>query len=102
MPRVNYCNPDNLGKGKNTQEKKSSGRPSASRKQLERDIVSLFGMCLTLADLMSVLGLKDRACARNWIQSEGIEPVLVNGRKRYLATDVAKALDNSKLRASAV
>ena len=102
MPRVNYCNVDNLGKGKATQEKKSAGRASASRKQLERDIIALFGMCLTLADLMSVLGLKDRACARNWIQSEGIEPVLVNGRKRYLATDVAKALDNSKLRASAV
>lgn len=102
MPRVNYCNPDNLGKGKTAQEKKSAGRPSASRKQLERDIVSLFGMCLTLADLMSVLGLKDRACARNWIQSEGIEPVLVNGRKRYLASDVAKTLDNSKLRACAM
>lgn len=101
MPRVNYCNTDSLGK-KNPQEKKAASRASASRKQLERDIISLFGMCLTLADLMSVLGLKDRACARNWIQSEGIEPVLVNGRKRYLATDVAKALDNSKLRASAV
>ena len=101
MPRVNYCNPDNLGKHK-PQEKKSTGRASASRKQLERDIVNLFGMCLTLADLMTVLGLKDRACARNWIQSEGIEAVLVNGRKRYLASDVAKALDNSKLRASAV
>lgn len=101
MPRVNYCNTENLGQ-KKPQEKKTSGRASASRKQLERDIISLFGMCLTLADLMSVLGLKDRACARNWIQSEGIEAVLVNGRKRYLASDVAKALDNSKLRASAV
>ena len=99
MPRVNYCNIDNLGKGK-AQEKKAS-KSTASRKQLERDIIALFGMCLTLADLMAVLGLKDRACARNWIQSEGIEPVLVNGRKRYLASDVAKALDNSKLRASA-
>lgn len=101
MPRVNCCNIENLGQ-KKTQEKKTSGRASASRKQLERDIISLFGMCLTLADLMSVLGLKDRACARNWIQNEGIEAVVVNGRKRYLATDVAKALDNSKLRASAV
>ena len=101
MPRVNYCNPDNLGQRK-TQEKKAPARASASRKQLERDIVSLFGMCLTLADLMAVLGLKDRTCARNWIQSEGIEAVLVNGRKRYLASDVAKALDNSKLRASAM
>ena len=101
MPRVNYCNTENLGQ-KKTQEKKTTSRASASRKQLEKDIIALFGMCLTLADLMSVLGLKDRACARNWIQSEGIEPVMVNGRKRYLATDVAKALDNSKLRASAV
>lgn len=101
MPRVNHCNIDGLGK-KKPQEKKPASRPAAARKQLEKDIIALFGMCLTLADLMSVLGLRDRTCARNWIQSEGIEPVLINGRKRYLATDVAKALDNSKMRASAV
>ncbi len=100
MPRVNYCNTESLGKNK-APEKKTASRSSASRKQLERDIIGLFGMCLTLADLMTVLGLKDRACARNWIRDEGIEPVMVNGRKRYLASDVVKALDNSKMRASA-
>lgn len=100
MPRVNYCNTENLGK-KKAPEKKTASRSSVSRKQLERDIIGLFGMCLTLADLMTVLGLKDRACARNWIRDENIEPVMVNGRKRYLASDVAKALDNSKMRASA-
>lgn len=46
-----------------------------------------------------MIGLQDYTCAMNWIQSEGIEPVLVNGRKRYLAADVAKALELSKIRA---
>ena len=102
MPRVNYCNPDNLGKGKNAQQKKPASRSTAARKTLQQDIVDRFGMCLTLANLMVVLGLKDRKCAANWITEEGIEAVLVNGRKRYLASDIAKALDNSKIRASAV
>lgn len=102
MPRVNYCNPDNLGKGKNAQQTKPASRSTAARKALQQDIVAMFGMCLTLANVMTVLGQKDRKCTANWITSEGIEPVLVNGRKRYLASDVAKALDNSKIRASAV
>ena len=46
-----------------------------------------------------VIGLQDYTCAMNWIRSEGIDPVLVNGRKRYLAADVAKALELSKIRA---
>lgn len=100
MPRVSkICNPDLVGQNK-APSKAAEPKSKASKKQLEKDIISLFGMCLTMADLMRVLGLNDRACARNWIQSEGIEAVMINGRKRYLATDVAKALDNSKLRAS--
>lgn len=100
MPRVSYCNPNLVGQ-KKPAEKKAPPRPSAGRKQLEKDIIGLFGMCLTQADLMKVLGLRDKGAARNWVQSEGIEPVMVNGRKRYLATDVARALDNSKIRATA-
>lgn len=100
MPKVNHCNIENLGKGRAAQAKKSASRSGATRKALQQDIVTQFGMCLTMANLMVVLGQKDRKCTTRWVTDEGIEPVLVNGRKRYLASDVAKALDSSKLKAN--
>lgn len=103
MPKVTYCNVDALGKAKPAQ--KSSQKPSQTtrntpgKKVLENSIIDRFGMSLTLADLCVVLGLRDPKCARNWISKEGIQAVEINGRKRYLATDVASILDRSKLRA---
>ena len=93
MPKVKICDPSALGKGKSSTKPQMNTR---KKKQLEDKIIELFGICLTFA---KVIGLQDYTCAMNWIRSEGIEPVLVNGRKRYLAADVAKALELSKIRA---
>lgn len=90
MPKVTFMTP--------ASEKKPAGRGRKEKKQLEDKIIDLFGMCLTMKDLMKVLGMRDYHCAKNWLIRENIEPVEVNGRKRYLATDIARALDNSKTR----
>ena len=94
MPKVKICDPSALGKGKSSTKPQMNNR---KKKQLEDKIIELFGICLTFAEVKKVIGLQDYTCAMNWIQS--IEPVLVNGRKRYLAADVAKALELSKIRA---
>lgn len=99
MPRVNYCNVDALGKNKPQQKPPQKAQNRPSKKHLENTIIERFGMSITLADLCVVLGLRDPKCARNWVNKEGIEAVEINGRKRYLATDVAKILDGSKVRA---
>ena len=65
---------------------------------LERTIISQFGVALNMVALLKVLGLKDRKQAKLWLESEGIQAVEVNGRHRWLATDVARALENSKCR----
>ena len=96
MPKVKICDPSALGKGKSSTKPQMNTR---KKKQLEDKIIELFGICLTFAEVKKVIGLQDYTCAMNWIRSEGIEPVLVNGRTRYLAADVAKALELSKIRA---
>ena len=96
MPKVKICDPSALGKGKSSAKPQMNNR---KKKQLEDKIIELFGICLTFAEVKKVIGLQDYTCAMNWIRSEGIDPVLVNGRKRYLAADVAKALELSKIRA---
>lgn len=96
MPRVKICDPSALTGGAG--HKKEPAR-SGSKKQLEDKIIDMFGVCLTLADVMKVIGLRDQTCAKNWVASEGLEAVMVNGRRRYIAMDVAKALERSKIRA---
>ena len=101
MPKVKICDPSALGKGKSSIKPQTSIKPQMNtrkKKQLEDKIIELFGICLTFAEVKKVIGLQDYTCAMNWIRSEGIDPVLVNGRKRYLAADVAKALELSKIR----
>lgn len=84
MPRVN------LGTG--------STAKTPGMKSLEKTIIDLFGLSLNMADLLKVLGLKDRGQAKVWLEHEQIPAIEVNGRKRWLATDVARALENSKFR----
>lgn len=67
-------------------------------KALEDKIIDRFGMSLNMEMLLKVLGLRDRGQARQWLASEGLQAIEVNGRKRWLAMDVARALENSKYR----
>ena len=76
MPKVKICDPSALGKGKSSTKPQMNNR---KKKQLEDKIIELFGICLTFAEVKKVIGLQDYTCAMNWIQSEGIEPVLSMG-----------------------
>ena len=67
-------------------------------KALEDKLIELYGVSINMVSLLKVLGLKDRGQARQWLASEGLQAIEVNGRKRWLATDVARALENSKYR----
>lgn len=98
MPKVNICNPADLGqRGRAPTVPKFNAN---SRRDLERSIVDQFGMCLDLAKLGRVLGLRDREAVRNWVRAERLDAVVINRRKNYLAGDIAKALELSKLRAA--
>ena len=89
MPRTN------LGK-----KAAPAPNPQAVRK-LEDKLIELYGFCLTLTDVASAAGIENRRYARQWIEAEGILPVNTGTtRKKYLALDIARALENSKFRAS--
>ena len=66
---------------------------------LENDIIQFCGICLDLQELKKVLGLRDDKAAKKWAETENVLPVDINGRKKWLARDVAKALELSKIRA---
>lgn len=94
MPRIkNYCNPDILGK------LAPEPRRQVRSQGLENDIIQFCGICLDLQELKKVLGLRDDKAAKKWVEAENILPVDINGRKKWLARDVAKALELSKIRA---
>ena len=94
MPRIkNYCNPDMLGKPA------PEFRRQVRSQGLENDIIQFCGIWLDLQELKKVLGLKDDKAAKKWAEAENILPVDINGRKKWLARDVAKALELSKIRA---
>jgi hypothetical protein len=46
-----------------------------------------------------VLGLRDDKAAKKWLEAENLLPVDINGRKKWLACDIAKALRYSQIRA---
>ena len=46
-----------------------------------------------------VLGLKDDKAAKKWLDNAHILPVDINGRKKWLACDIAKELRYSQIRA---
>ncbi|MBO5568328.1 MAG: hypothetical protein J6J18_03695 [Oscillospiraceae bacterium] len=69
-----------------------------AKKTLERTIIDVYGMSLNMVSLLKALGLKDRRQAKLWLKNEDIQAVEINGRDRWLATDVARALENSKFR----
>ena len=78
----------------------SSTAKTPAMKKLEDKIIDRYGMNLNMKSLMEVLSLRDHHQAKLWVENEGIQPTMINGRKRYLAMDVARALENSKFRAS--
>jgi len=73
-------------------------RPPGPRNQLRAEIEERFGFSVGTNDLGSILGLSDRHAIARWIKDEGLEAVEINGRRKYLASDVARVLDNSKIR----
>ena len=101
MPKVKICDPGALkGPNGNSGDPAKKRRPPAKKnKQLEDKLIEMFGMSLQMVDLLKVLGLNNRACAKRWVQENGIVPIEINGRQRFLATEVAQALERSKLRA---
>ena len=70
----------------------------SSRQQLADEIKRTFGWSLTLQDVMDVLGFRHDSPTKKWLADEGVDAVVINGRKKWLASDIAKALDNSKVR----
>lgn len=80
------------------------GKPPVSAqavKRLEDKLIELYGFCMTLQDVASAAGIENRKYAKQWIEQERILPVNTgSSRKKYLAVDIAKALENSKFRAS--
>lgn len=72
----------------------------AAVKRLEDKLIDRYGFCLTLTDVASAAGITNRRYARRWIESAGILPVETgSSRKKYLALDIARALETSKIRA---
>lgn len=67
-------------------------------KALEDKLIDRYGFCLTMKALLEALGMRDRGQAKIWLDRENIQAVDVNGRDRWLATDVAQALERSKCR----
>ena len=78
-----------------------SRRKSRCR-EMEDRIVERYGMLLTTADLGRVLGMANYDCIKDWVRSEGIEPVPIGKRNRWDARDVAKAIYNASFRSNAV
>lgn len=101
MPRVKICDPGALGAAQGRPQNGAKKRPPTKKqsKQLEDKLIEMFGLSLQMVDLLVVLGLKNRAYAKRWAAENGVEPIEINGRQRYLATDVARALERSKIRA---
>lgn len=95
MPRVTkICNPSLLG------QPAAEPKRQVKSKSLENDIVALVGcLCLDIQDVKMVLGLRDDKAAKKWLEAENLLPVDINGRKKWLACDIAKALRYSQIRA---
>jgi hypothetical protein len=72
-------------------------RPAEGRRQLSAELRGLYGGALTLTDVMETIGVSQVQAAKNWIASAGLEAVVINGRKKWLVSDVARALDDSKM-----
>ena len=95
MPRITkICDPSLLGHPATAPKRQVKSKP------LENDIVALVGcLCLDIQDVKMVLGLKDDKAAKKWLDNAHILPVDINGRKKWLACDIAKELRCSQIRA---
>lgn len=95
MPRITkICDPSLLGQPATAPKRQVKSTP------LENDIVALVGcLCLDIQDVKMVLGLKDDKAAKKWLDNAHILPVDINGRKKWLACDIAKELRCSQIRA---
>ena len=66
------------------------------RSQLERsildDIERAYGQLLTTADATRALGYSSATSAKKFFRDEGIAPLVLNGRKRWRASDIARRL----------
>lgn len=83
--------------------KRSAQRPATERVALANELRQLYGGALSLQDLMETLGYKDPEAARRWVRENKLDAVVLNGgRKKWLVSDVARILDNSKIRGMAV
>lgn len=95
MPRITkICDPSLLGQPATAPKRQVKSKP------LENDIVALVGcLCLDIQDVKMVLGLKDDKATKKWLDNAHILPVDINGRKKWLACDIAKELRYSQIRA---
>lgn len=73
------------------------GSKTEDQKRMEKEIIQMFGMSLTLPNVMVVTGMKSRKAAKKWLDSEELSSMNINGRLRWWASDVAKALEKSKV-----
>lgn len=71
-----------------------ANRKTDEMKQLERDIITNFGMFLSVSDLGKVIGKKDPKSTKKWLRESGIyeKSQTINGRKSWYVADVARIL----------
>lgn len=65
-------------------------------KPLADSLADRYGEAMTTTDLAKVIGFARRDLAQLWAQDNGIRPVRVGRRKKWLAHEIARALENAK------
>ncbi len=67
-------------------------------KRLTDELRQLYGGAMTLENIKEALGIKSPKTARAWLDETELEAIVINGRKKWLTSEVAKAINDSKIR----
>lgn len=65
-----------------------------------KELCDLYGYSLGIGKVTEVLGSKDPRVAERFVQENGIQSVNVSGRRKWLASDIAKALELLKFQST--
>lgn len=75
-------------------------RPTEPRRRLIEELRQLYGGAMTLENIMEALGAKSPKTAKAWIVDSDLEAICVNNRKKWITSEVAKVIDDSKIKGS--
>lgn len=70
-------------------------RATESQKYIADELRKIYGGALTLAQVKETIGAKSANTARAWV--ENIPYVVINGRKKWLTSDIAKKIDDARI-----